>query len=71
MVDEDGIARSKLFSMNSDESCLQGEEDDREPYEVRRFSNFRDVISYMGHYEQETLTHFTSLSRNGKFGEES
>uniref|UniRef100_A0A2P2IC99 Calcium-responsive transcription factor-like n=1 Tax=Hirondellea gigas TaxID=1518452 RepID=A0A2P2IC99_9CRUS len=85
-VDGDGTAHSRLFSNEgAAELCLQDEDltaagegeeddeddvDDREPYEVRRFSNLRDVITYMDHYQQETMTHFTSFSRHGYFGEE-
>ena len=54
-----------------DETEQNAMEDEREPYEMRRFSNLRDVIKFMDNYQQETMTHFTSFSRQGAFGDES
>ncbi|XP_018017334.1 calcium-responsive transcription factor [Hyalella azteca] len=75
-VDESGTC-TKLFDEELDEEephqTEEYEEIDsngRDPYEVRRFSSLRDVITFMDHYQQETLTHFTSFSRHGAFGNE-
>ncbi|KAF2368715.1 Calcium-responsive transcription factor [Trinorchestia longiramus] len=75
-VDENGDACTKLFEeagqpeISTNQESQEIDSNGRDPYEVRRFSSLRDVITYMDHYQQETLTHFTSFSRHGAFGNE-